>query len=382
MIAIPILHLKAARKLLTRLRFERLKLPVLNHVLATLSPAGLTLAVTDLDHWLETRLPSSIHSDEARHFLIPAQALAAAVKGDKGSTARFECGDNPEKPSLRLTVTCGGMQVETIYHPEPAKDFPQRPSIQGRITAVPKETLMALGKIAGCASTDSTRYLLNGVLFSPEDGGRLIATDGRRLAGAPARVPARAFVLPNAAVHVLGHSDFSTRDAAILQDENVSCEHMQFRSGPHTLIAKRIDGSYPNYRQVIPPPIHESVTIPEDRRPALIAWLRSLGADVNSVRLSFEIPGHLTLTHRNREQVAGTLQVPVTTQGQSPVMCFDPKYLAEALDFGATLHLGGHLHLGMVGEPSGEFCLLMSRRDSVEPVIHPTNATQTAAIAA
>lgn len=382
MIVIPVLHLKAARKLLTRMRFERLKLSVLNHVLATISPAGFSLAVTDLDHWLETRLPGSIKSDEARRFLIPAQALATAVKGDKGSTVRFECDDDPDKPTLRLTVTCGGMPVETIYHPEPAKDFPMRPSLQGRITAVPKQTLAALGKVAGCASTDSTRYLLNGVLFSPEDGGCLIATDGRRLAGAPARVPARAFVLPNAAVHVLGHPDFTTRDAAILQEDDVSGEHVQFRSGPHTLIAKRIDGSYPNYRQVIPPPIRESVTIPEDRRPALIAWLRSLGADVNNVRLSLEIPGYLTLTHRNREQVAGTLQVPITTQGQPPAMCFDPKYLADALEFGATLRLGGDLHLGMAGDPSGEFCLLMSRRDSVEPVSDQTNATQTSAIAA
>lgn len=189
MIAIPILHLKAARKLLTRLHFERLKLSVLNHVLATISPAGLSLAVTDLDHWLETWLPGSIHSDEARRFLIPSQALAAAVKGDKGSTVRIEWGDDPEKPTLRLTVTCGGMPVETTYHPEPAKDFPLRPSLQGRITAVPKETMTALGKVAGCASSDSTRYLLNGVLFSPDDGGRLIATDGRRLAGTPPGFP-------------------------------------------------------------------------------------------------------------------------------------------------------------------------------------------------
>ncbi len=61
---------------------------------------------------------------------------------------------------------------------------------------------------------------------------------------------------------------------------------------------------------------------------------------------------------------AGTLQVPVTKQGQAPVMCFDPKYLANALDFGVTLRSGGKLHLGMAGDPRGEFCLLMSRRDS------------------
>jgi len=59
-ITIPISAIKSARKLLTRIHFERLKLPVLTHVLATIDAAGLTLAVTDLDHWLETRLPATI----------------------------------------------------------------------------------------------------------------------------------------------------------------------------------------------------------------------------------------------------------------------------------------------------------------------------------
>ena len=41
--------------------------------------------------------------------------------------------------------------------------------------------------VAGCASTDATRYVLNGVLFSPEKGGTLAATNGRLLAVAPVR---------------------------------------------------------------------------------------------------------------------------------------------------------------------------------------------------
>jgi hypothetical protein len=50
--------------------------------------------------------------------------------------------------------------------------------------------------VAGCASTDATRYVINGVLFSPDNGGTLIATNGRQLAGAPARVTGREFILP------------------------------------------------------------------------------------------------------------------------------------------------------------------------------------------
>ena len=74
MITIPVSAIKAARKLLTRIHFERLNLPVLTPVLATIGAAGLTLAVSDLDHWLETRLPATINPPDSTRFLIPELA--------------------------------------------------------------------------------------------------------------------------------------------------------------------------------------------------------------------------------------------------------------------------------------------------------------------
>ncbi len=396
-ILIPVSAIQAARKLLTRVRFERLKLPVLSHVLATLDAAGLTLAVTDLDQWLETRIAASIHPTQptkltqsetgtgSTRFLIPAAALTAAARGDKGGTVQFDCPDTPDPDPdhsiLKLTVTCGGMPVETVYQPEPAGDFPVRPAIQGRITAVPKETLLALQIVAGCASTDTTRYILNGVLFSPDKGGILIATDGRRLAGAPARVPGREFILPSAAVQVLGHPDFTARDAAILQPEAGESPHVQFRSGPHTLIARTIEGNYPNYRQVIPPEFLADVTIPETHRSALISWLRSLdgkdgkGSHGNSVRLTWKTPGMLTLTHRDSDSTTATatLQVPVSRSEEEkekdrpPAISFNPKHLADALVIGSTLRLIDGITPGVVTDPaSGNYCLIMPCRLTAE----------------
>jgi hypothetical protein len=95
-------------------------------------------------------------------------------------------------------------------------------------------------------------------------------------------------VLPTAAVHVLAHPDFSTRDAAILQPDDEENLHVQFRSGPHTFIAKTIEGRYPDYRNVIPNHLPESVTLPETHRSALNAWLRSLTGKSDSVRLTCE----------------------------------------------------------------------------------------------
>ena len=369
-LTIPISHITAARKLLTRLRFERFTLPVLTHVLATIDAAGLSLAVTDLDHWLETRVTAIIGPSPLARFLIPAEALKVATRGDKGSSAHFAYAENANGTMLTLTTSCCGLSVKSVYHLVPkVEDFPARPIVNGQITVMPKETFAALGIVAGCASTDATRYVLNGVHFTPEDSGFLIATDGRRLAGAPARVPNREFVLPTVAVSVLIHPDFSTRDAAVLQadgEDDDKGTHLQFRSGPHTLIARIIVGQYPNYRNVIPSHLPESVTIPETHKGALISWLRSLSGKSNSVRLTWESPGHLTLTHRDYDSVGATLDVPVTTEGQPPAIEFDPRYLADAIEIGPTLRLVDKLNPGMATSPSGNFCVIMSRRFTEE----------------
>jgi DNA polymerase-3 subunit beta len=383
-LTISVNTLIAARKLLTRLRFERFTLPALTHVLATIDNAGLTLAVTDLDHWLETRVPAITDPFTRGRFLITAEALKAAARGDKGSSAHLVYTETAEGTTLTLTTSCRGLAVKSVYPlVTTAEDFPARPIVEGRITALPKETFAALGVVAGCASTDATRHILNGVYFTPEDGGMLIATDGRRLTGAAARVPSREFVLPSSAVHVLIHPDFATRDAAVMQADKTEDLPIQFRSGPHTFIAKTLEGRYPNYRNVIPGNLPQSVTIPETHRAALITWLRSLSGKSNSVRLTWETPGHLTLTHREYDTIGATIQLPVTIEGQPPEIAFDPKYLADALEIGPTLRLVDKLNPGMATSPSGNFCVLMSQRFTEEtPGVETASETPAPAMAA
>jgi DNA polymerase-3 subunit beta len=262
------------------------------------------------------------------------------------------------------------MPVESVYQPVAESQFPERPSLEGRITTMPKETFLALQIVAGCVSTDATRYVLNGVLFSPDDGGTLIATDGRLLAGAPARFAGREFILPSVAAHVLAYPDFTARDAAILQAEESDKEAdkplVQFRSGPHTLIARAIEGNYPNYRQVIPHEFLADATIPETHRSALISWLKTLDGRSTTVRLTWETPGHLTLTHWDSGTAQATIRVPVSTsgEGQPPAISFGPRYLAEALAIGPVLRLIDGISLGLTAGPSGNeaFCVIMPCR--------------------
>ncbi len=82
-----------------------------------------------------------------------------------------------------------------------------------------------------------------------------------------------------------------------------------------------------------------SVTIAETQRPLLISWLRSLVCKSNSARLTWETPGHMTLTHRDYETVSATIQVPVAVESPPPEIAFDPKHMAKAFEIGPILRL-------------------------------------------
>ena len=268
-----------------------------------------------------------------------------------------------KRPELRVTAQCGGIQVESTHPTIDVSEFPARPTVTGTSTTVPAYTMESLAVVATCASTDESRYVLNGVLFTPDDGGALIATDGRRLGSAPAVVPSGQFILPNAAVHVLGHPDFTGHEAEVTVSDNPEDMKVTFRSGNHLLVAKTIEGNYPNYRQVIPHTAPELVTIAGERRPAVIAWLRALPDTRTSVLLSWEKRGQLTITQRGESNsAAAVLRVPVEIHGTPPLIAFAPRLLADALEIGSTLCLSDGMTPGVCRHPSGRFCLIMPCR--------------------
>jgi len=205
------------------------------------------------------------------------------------------------------------------------------------------------------------------VLFTPEDGGRLVATDGKRLACCPATVPPQAFILPATACHILGHQDFTADLATITWIDHKEPEkrHVAIQCGRHLLVSKPLDGNYPNYKQVIPAHAQELAVIPHDRKPGVIAWLRSVGKDQASVRLDWHKRGQLTLTHRDANGHSSTMLVPVEVHGSPPVIAFNARYLADALEIGSTLCLSDELSPGICRHPTGRFAVLMPMRVTI-----------------
>lgn len=362
---IPSNFIKESSKLLIRMRNPRTTLPVLTHILATLDVTGIALAITDLDRWLGTRMDIPPCPNEPESFLIPPDAMKAMKLADKNTNIKIVCKGPSKRHELRLAMVCGGISVESRHPTLDISEFPLRPVMDSQETRISAKTFESLSSIAGCASIDETRYVLNGVFFTPEDSGRLIATDGRRLASTPAEVPPTSFILPNQSVTVLAHPDFAKSDAEVRLQKVDETEWISIRSGNHLLMSKIIEGTYPNYRQVIPNHAPELVTLSPDHRTSVIKWLRGLTDHVSAVNLSWEKKGHLTLTQRSESDGSAVLRVPAEIEGNPPLIAFHAAYMADALKIGSTLCLSDELSPGICRHPSGRFCVVMPMRVTI-----------------
>ena len=371
MIQIQSEHLKQAAKLLARLRFARAALPAFTHVLAQSDASGVTLSVANPAQWLETHVPTVEPAGPPEEFLIPPDALKTALKADRGTVVSFARKGSRGKRALKLGVVCGGMRVETLHPAGDITSFPEGPLVSGDSTVVPGRTLEVLGLVARCASTDSTRRILEGVLFTPGDGGMVVATDGRRLANAPATVPAREFILPNAAVRVLGHPDFRERPATVTvadAEEEGKGRLVQIQSRNHLLVTETVAGSYPDWRQVVPNRMVASATVAESRRSAVVSWLRSLRGRDGSVLLQCKKRGGIRFTHESNAGTRATIEVPADITGTPEPVSLDPAYLADALEIASTLWITDALSPVVARRADGIFCVVMPKRTAREPV--------------
>jgi DNA polymerase III sliding clamp (beta) subunit (PCNA family) len=384
MIEINARSFQDAAKLLKRLSFAKTSLPVLSHVKLQGEGQHATLTVTNLNLHLEVRVPLLTPLEKEVAFLIPWDAFRQMLKADKDSPLTLSPGGTAKEPTLNLHTSCGGMTVEATYAGLPVGDFPSRPGISGPSTLLPARTFQQLALVAPCAYREAERAGLQGVHFSPEEGGHLIATDGKRLAATPATVPvSTAFTLPNPAVKVL--SDFGAATVTISgRDGN---QRVAFHSQDVLLISNTVSGRFPEWKQVVPREENASATLTDKDRAAFVRWLRSLPKQDGSVTLvAGKTTGNkeiLKAHHAQRGTVLSTVEVPVKTRGKVPPLQLEPRYLATALTLGPTLCFLDSLSPLVVrgdearGDEAGALGVVMPMRLTVLPEEQP--ALQTAA---
>lgn len=343
---------------------SRSTLPILSNVLLQAADGRLTLVATDLDISIRTSGDAKVTT--AGSITIPAKKLADIVRelpNDEirctvsGTRVKLECGTG--------SFTIVGLDAE---------EYPQLPVVDGeKKHTIPTESLeKAVRRSAYAVSSDEVRQVLTGVLIQI-GGGRLtmVATDGHRLARATfpgdAGAAERDVVMPPKALNQVVRLAAGTVSVGI----TISKSFAVFDLGSTTVYSRLIDGSFPNYEQVIPKTNPRQFTVGRDE---LIAGIRRVAvlADSSTHQIKMSVrPERLELAVNTADIGEGLEQIPVNYDGERLDIGYNASYLLELLrsvdTVNVTVHLNNATSAGIFkpeGLPEGEdlLCLVMPLR--------------------
>jgi DNA polymerase-3 subunit beta len=205
---------------------------------------------------------------------------------------------------------------------------------------LPQETVRSMmRKTSFAISTDEARYVLNGIFISLKDHKMtMVATDGRRLALVDEEVdiPEKSqgeFIVPAKTVNELNRLLQDKGQLEINLAENQASFTLKDEKGGQILIVtKLIEGSYPNYRQVIPTETKERVQLGREdflhalRRAEIMTTEKS-----NSVKLSFG-KNKLEITANSPEVGEAKETLAINYKGPEIAIAFNPKFVIDPLN--------------------------------------------------
>jgi DNA polymerase-3 subunit beta len=304
----------------------RATLPILSNVLLHAADGKLTVTATDLELSVQTRTDAEIEKEGAT--TLPSRRSFSIVREIPAAELEIDVNDKNV-----ASITSGSSHFKLNGMSD--EEFPPLPKLDGGYQYSVEQPVFRemLQKTSYAASTDETRYILNGVLMSfAEDKLTMVATDGRRLALIDQEVeyPKDAegdLVLPTKTVHELIRT---LEDEGALKIRAVK-NQIAFDFGEMLVISKLIDGTYPNYRQVIPSGSDVRIAIEREgllaavRRAALLTTDQS-----NSVKLHFS-KNTLEIVTQTPDVGESRETLPIKYDEKAISVAFNPAFMMDPL---------------------------------------------------
>jgi len=309
----------------------RTTLPILSNVLLRAEAGRLELTATDLDVTITSSVEANVIKPGAT--TLPVKKVFGIARELANPEIEIEVDDK------NISAVRSGSSFFKIRGLA-AEEFPPLPAFrEDRKVTLPQEKVKGiLKKTAFAISTDESRYVLNGLFFSLKEHKLImVATDGRRLAlvDEEVDVPSSSqgeFIVPAKAVNELSRLLQETGEVEIKFSENQAAFTLKDEKGHSTLvITKLIEGSYPNYRQVIPAETKERVTL--GREEFLHALRRAeimTSEKQNSVKLSFT-KNNLAITANSPDVGEARESLAINYKGKEMAIAFNPGYVIEPL---------------------------------------------------
>lgn len=305
--------------------------PVYESVEIIGTDSGIEMLATDLEIGMRYRIPASdsLRIEAPGTAVVPAQRLSMICRElSKGGVTLTWNADTRE---CAVTAGRGRFRLQG----QAPEDFPEIPSIDvsNSVTLAPSDLRQLIRLTAFAAARERMRFALNGVLLRVEkDQIEFVATDGRRLARAVAPIKNEGGAEFQVIVPTKGLQQI---EKALVESDtevrlSVGNNHLSGWTSRVNVVSRLVEGSFPNYRDVIPQSCRQKAVIPREaftaalRRASLVTSRES-----QSVRLKIE-PGQIVVSAQSSEGSAEET-IECTYAGAPETIGFNPEFLLDAL---------------------------------------------------
>jgi len=340
---------------------KRNTMPILSNILLEARPDGVNIIATDLEIGMRGLYKAAV--TQTGSVTLSARKLYEILKELREGEIELTVADNNW-----ATIQAGKSQFKIVGLP--SQDYPALPSIEREgltpLTGVGfgdliRKTLFAVGD-------NDARYILNGLLVTlttieKKTMLRLVGTDGHRLSVAEQEVTEASAKDAPREIKAIIPKKAAFEMRRLLEEEDgepligFTKNLMIFRKSGLLLTSRLMEGTYPNYQQVVPKDkeVEKRVTVDRAELEGALRRVAVLSRDkTHAVRVTFA-PGRVSLFSSNPDFGEATEELQARYEGQTLVTGFNARYLLDVLAVvdggGVTLQMEAPLSPCLVRDP-------------------------------
>ena len=336
----------------------RMTVQILSGVRLVAADGRLELAATDME--LSLRSSFDVEVGDEGTAVVPGKTFFDIVRLLPDADVSLE--HRPQEGTVVLTCGTATYKLHT-YNPD---DFPHLPDID-KVQLLPVDRAAMLetaARVGRAASRDESRPVLTGILVRFEPGKLVMAaTDSYRLSvketDVDGETPDFEAIVPAKALAELGRIAQAGDELVLGVHEN---NQVVFGSDGVWLTTRRIDGQFPNYKQLLPETFEHELSLPREELLEVVRRTAVMAQRNSPLRLRFA-EGELTISARTQDVGEAIESLPVAFSGEPLEIGFNPEFLREGIESVAEdelrLRLISPLRPGLIQSAEGDFSYLI-----------------------
>jgi DNA polymerase-3 subunit beta len=304
----------------------RTAVQILGGVLLTASAGRLELAATDMELSLRASLDADVEDEGA--VVVPGRLLVELARLLPESEVSLE--QKADEGVVRLASGA----FESRLHTYTAEDFPRLPDTQGleRYVVDQDALLGTIARVSRSASRDESRPVLTGVLVRFEPGKLVMAaTDSYRLSVKETPIegslPELEAIVPARALGELARVAQGAERIELSVHEN----QVVFGIDGIWLTTRRIDGQFPNYKQLVPETFEHEVSLPKEEVLDVVRRIAVMAQRNSPLRLRFA-EGELAVSARTQDVGEADESLPAAFSGEPLEIGFNAEFLRDGIE--------------------------------------------------